>query len=397
MFAKYLPNFGWNPWVLTRSLSHDDPRFNEKMTIDFTEKVFNQIIKIKYSLHDEQKYLESRSLFKIIRDFFYPEYSSPPGVFFAAKKAAEQLLNSQRFDIILATIPDQWELTLGAYLSRKYHVPLIADFRDIREQERGLKLNFRQRLQSSRFAMRRRFTIRQASGVTTVSKYHRKVLQKKFGKPTFLIYNGFDSEIFTPSAIRKYSAGPFRIVYMGRILDLWYRNPEVLFTAIDQLIFEGCIEKHDITVEFYGTDCEKLDGLVKMLRSPTFIRFNDRINYTDVPQKLGEAQMVLLLTNFERKGILTTKLFEYAGVRKPILCIPGDQGELDEIISHYGLGYSFSSVSELKVKLVEWLGVFKSGEFPECVESKIEIFTRKNQTAALSKHLDGIISSSFKN
>jgi len=390
MFAKYLPNFGWNPWVLTRNFTPEDPRYNEKMPVDFPWKVQKQIIRFEYSLKDEQKYLRTRDISKLIRDFFYPEYSSPPGVFFVAKRTAELLLVSHQFDLILATIPDQWELTLGAYLSKKFGIPLIADFRDIKEQERGLKRTFRQWIQNFRFSVRRSFTLMQASGITTVSKFHRDILNKKFKKATFLIYNGFDDQIFSPSKLNRCHDGPFRIVYMGRILNLWYRNPEILFLAIDQLIIEGLIEKNAIVVEFYGTDREKLNELLSSLKNTTFVKFHERIIHTDIPKKLSEAQLVLLLTNIERKGILTTKLFEYAGVKKPILCIPGDRGELDEIIKVYELGYSISSVLELKIQLVKWLQQYRMGEFPQCIESKIEIFSRKNQTKLLAEILDQI-------
>ena len=61
MFAKYLRNFGWDPWILTRNFTKQDPRYDERMPIELPE-IEDQISKIDYSLIDETKYLESRTL-----------------------------------------------------------------------------------------------------------------------------------------------------------------------------------------------------------------------------------------------------------------------------------------------------------------------------------------------
>jgi glycosyltransferase involved in cell wall biosynthesis len=174
-------------------------------------------------------------------------------------------------------------------------------------------------------------------------------------------------------------------VYIGRILDLWYRNPELLFQAIDELISENILSLSDISVEFFGTEKHKLDSIIMKLINPEFIKFFDRISYSDIPAMLNEAQMLLLLTNKGRNGILTTKFFEYAGVKKPILCIPGDNNELDSLILEYKLGYSVSDISELKDMLINWIELYKEGKFPDHIQSNVEYFTRENQTKILAE------------
>ena len=81
-----------------------------------------------------------------------------------------------------------------------------------------------------------------------------------------------------------------------------------MFIALDELITQGTISLSDVLIEFFGTERKKLDLLIKDLKNQEFIKFHDRISYADVPVKLNEAQMLLLLTNEGRNGILTTKL-----------------------------------------------------------------------------------------
>ena len=391
MFAKYLPEYGWNPWVLTRDFTPEDPRYDENMPVELPEKIQDQIIRVKYSLNDEKNYLQSRNVFHIVRDFFYPEYSSPPGVYFTVKAEAEKLLISQRFDLILSTVPDLWQLTLGTYLSKKYKIPIIADFRDIIEQEDGFERPIREKIQAYRFLLRRWLNTRKVLGIITVSQYHRDLLEKKTRRNTCLIYNGYDRNMFRNSMFEVDFDGPFRIVYIGRILNLWYQNPELLFNSIDQLIDEKQIGMDDIAIEFYGTDREKLDGLIENLKYRDFIKFYNRISYCDVPKQLHQAQILLLLTNNGRKGILTTKFFEYAGVGKPILCIPGDQGELDQLIKDYKIGYSVDSLANLKTLIMGWVSSYKSGRSPIMNGQNVDFFSRQNQTKQLADFLNQMV------
>jgi len=391
MFCKFLPEFGWEPFVLTRDYTREDSRFNTNL--DIGEVLDDHhIFRIPFSHEDEKRYLKDRRLLGLVRDFFVPEYSSPPGLLDRMKVASDEICRNEQFDIILSTSPDQWQLTLGAWLSRKYRIPLIADFRDIGEQEAGLERNARQALQRFRLQSRRKQTVRYAELVTTVSKYHQHTLQTKTGKRTALIYNGFDETLFHPVAMRNaVDSGPLRIVYTGRILSLWYRNPAILFQAIDELISEQKIHQDEILLDFYGSDHAVLAPILTSLNNDKFYRLHESVSYSMMPAILAESQLLLVLTNRGRKGILTTKLFEYIGMRKPILCVPGDGGELDELIHEFSLGASVSSKEEMKVRLLEWLGRWRSGTLPVSIASDVSVFSRRNQAKLLSDEMEELL------
>jgi len=384
MFAKYLRDFGWNPYILTRDFSQEDPRYDEKMPIELPNEILNQIFRVKYSLNDEQRYLNSRTIISKMRDFFYPEYSNPPGLYFEIKDAAAKIIHTISFDLIFVTVPDLWTVTLGSKIAKKHDIPFIVDFRDIHEQEKGLKRSFREWLQVKRFYLRRYVSTRRCNHITTVSKYHRAILSKRLRRECSIIYNGYDEKIFYQMGLTLSSKDTFRIVYVGRILNTWYRNPHLLFKAADELIKEGIINANDISIEFYGSEKSKLDILLREMENHNIVKFFPRIPYLEVPYVLSKSQVALLLTNQGRKGILTTKLFEYIGVKKPILCIPGDNNELDSIIEYYGIGFSISDLQVLKNKLVQWISSFKAGDYPTHVQSSVDFFSRRSQTKILA-------------
>ena len=70
-----------------------------------------------------------------------------------------------------------------------------------------------------------------------------------------------------------------------------------------------------------------------------------------IPAILNESSMLLLLTNKADangpKGIMTTKFFEALAVEKPILCVRGDEGCLEEVISRTKSGLSAHSEEEV--------------------------------------------------
>jgi len=388
MFCKYLPEFGWEPFVLTRDYPPEDPRFDTKLDLG---KIVDDrhIVRVPFPRKEEEAYIAQRGLAGLFRDFFMPEYSSPPGLLDRMKNAAAEIFRNQRFDVILSTSPDQWELTLGALLSKEYGIPLVADFRDIAEQEAGMRRPLRQIFQVLRLLSRRSRTVQNAEFLTTVSRYHQETLQRKTGKKTILVYNGFDEALFCPiTATKAVGKGPFRITYTGRILNLWYQNPAVLFRAIDELISAGKIGLDDVLLDFYGVDLPVLAPLLEKLESRTFFRFNPKQAYNNMPLILAQSQMLLVLTNRGRKGVLTTKFFEYIGMKKPILCVPGDGGELDGLIRDSCSGFSIGSKEELKAKLVEWIGHWKNKDFPDFMESNVAMFTRKNQAKLLSDEMN---------
>jgi glycosyltransferase involved in cell wall biosynthesis len=389
LFSKYLPSFGYTPYVITRSFTRRDPRYNEDMKLLDTLPPA-QMLRIGFSSEDEVLYFRNRTIKGFLRDFMKPDFSAPGGLLSRAMSESEGFISSRKYDVVFCSTPDLWPLTLGAMISEKLNIPFVADFRDIAEQESGMKRSFRQHFQRYRLSRRRNLLLKRCDHVTTVSGFHQVVLQKKTGSRVSVIYNGFDPELFTPAS-GPVPAGPFRIVYAGKIINTWYQNPSILFTSVDNLISEGKINKEDITVEFYGTDEEILSGIISSLKHPSFIRFFPHVEYSEVPEILHNGQMMLSLTNLGRKGILTTKLFEYIGVRKPVLCVPGDHGEIDGLIKNNKLGFCVSTGEEMMELILRWINEWKEKKFPDRLDTVVEQFSRKTQTRHLAGIFDNLI------
>ena len=346
MMAKYLPIYGWEPYVLTRDYGHDHASRDEKMHLG-SIVTDSHLVRVEVTLQEERNYLIRRGLYSTLRDTVTMEKAFPPGVFDMMWAVARDGYGKTGLDAIWATTPDFTSLRLGRDLSERLGVPWVADFRDIGEQEDGIAAGWRLRLLRLRSALRRKMLVRNATYLPSVSSFHCRTLEAKTGKPCDLIYNGYDSDLFRP--IEPVRTDRFRIVYTGRILSKNIRNPSLLFAALDTLISEGRIDAKHVEIFFYATELKILHSIAGRFRSGTLCRVHERMEYEDIPKLLRNASVLLLLSEYERHGILTTKLFEYLAMERPILCVRTEpESEIAAIVHMANAGYAGDNLECVK-------------------------------------------------
>jgi glycosyltransferase involved in cell wall biosynthesis len=388
MMAKYLPEFGWTPYILTRDYGHDHACRNEKMHLEGLPDG-DSVIRVQISAQDEREYLRRRGIHGQVRDFFQPERSHPPGEYDKMYHEATRRLNGRKLDAIWATAPGYAPIRLGRDLAEVFRVPWLADFRDIPEQEMGMPRILRGRLLVWRTIQRRKQLVSTAAVLTSVSPHHCLLLKTQLGKRCELLYNGYDHEAFTSEP--PVATDRFRIVYTGRILSRWYQDPTLLFAALDGLFAAGQVDPGHVEVSFLGTDERIVAEIAGAYRSAQCIRNYGRLAYSEVPSVLRRACILLLLTNIGRKGILTTKLFEYLAMRRPILCVSAEiDDDIPVLLRETKSGVGTCSLEEIQRFILrlyhQWLADTMVPSMPD--EPAIEVFSRKTQAERLAALLN---------
>jgi len=395
MFSKFLPRFGWKPFIFTSARNPADPKNQPTMTIEGLPPD-SQIMRVIYGSDEEVAATIRRnsSLTTKLHYLFYPDYAWPPGLLQKMLNEAEHLLGSHKFDAIYATYDPLASLTLGAYLSSKLNIPWIADFRDIPEQD--LAESFRMRLLHLRFNIRRKILTRTASEVITVSRHHAALLGKKLRRRVHVIPNGFDPTMYNP--INNHHSTKFTITYMGRILFKWLQNPTYFLQALDILIERNDIVRDDLDVSFYGTDRDVLLPMISQYKCKRCIKVHPRVPYNDVPGILQQSCVLLLLTEHDRKGILTTKVFEYMAAKRPILCVPSDRDELEKLLNKTKSGVSCQSTEETAAIIKEWYDEWKKTGTVHCNsdDNEIQEYSREKQTGMLAEILESVCKSNCR-
>lgn len=277
-------------------------------------------------------------------------------------REALKLSGKHPFDLILCSTYRTFPLPAAGRLARKTGLPLVVDLRDIIEQYTGDEFiahklpeifGLRQMIASA--FRKRNLAIRNkilsgAACVTTVSPWHVSLL-REYNKNTYLIYNGFDPEIFYPVSI---TADKFYITYTGRLLSVAMRNPELLFHAVERLAGEKVIAPDLFRLRWFVDDKSRRIIEAEVLKYPVVAAFMDYPGYVpaaEIPRKLNESAILLLLTNKAGaggpKGVMTTKFFESIAVGKSVLCVRGDEDCLEDVIRRTRSGLSAHNADEV--------------------------------------------------
>jgi glycosyltransferase involved in cell wall biosynthesis len=275
-------------------------------------------------------------------------------------REALRQVRKHSFRLVLCSTYRTFPLPAARRIARKANLPLVADLRDIIEQAGGHEFIAHSlpglwglgRWVASAFLRRGRRqrdrVLADAACITTVSPWHVALLKSRNPRVE-LIYNGYDPELFYPAPVRRgqfYITYTGRIIYAGHTLNRNLRNPEMLFHALVRLAGERIITPETFCVRWF-TD-EKSQQFIRQEAEKyaltEYMAFYDCVPASCVPALLNESAVLLVLTNRTGKegpkGVMTTKLFEALAVDKPVLCVCGDEGCMEEVINCTRAGLS---------------------------------------------------------
>jgi glycosyltransferase involved in cell wall biosynthesis len=166
------------------------------------------------------------------------------------------------------------------------------------------------------------------------------------------------------------------------------RDPSLLFEAVANLYANGKIEPETFRIQFY-TDDESKNTLSAMAEKYRVAGFTDYFGYVSnqtIPDILNESSVLLLLTNKSTgskspKGIMTTKVFEYLAVEKPVLCVRSDEGCLAETIRDTQSGIAANTVEQVEHFILEKYAEWKQNGYThqKTDRQKVLQFSRKEQ------------------
>ena len=317
----------------------------------------------------------------------------------------EKQTNVNKYDLIFCSISNLFPITTAARLAKKYNKPLIIDLRDIDEQWGKHKYlthsisnlsfinNFIYKQIEKLNIKRRNKALLQANAITTISPWHRNFI-KQINPNTHLIYNGYDANVFTP---QKLNSPTFDITYTGRLIDLEFRNPNLLLEAIQQLDKEEKISPNKLNIKWYigSTLKNELIKIIEKYNVSQYNHFFDFIPNKEIPLLLNQSSINLILTTKSSDngphGIMTTKFFEAIGVEKPILCVRSDEECLAQTIKETNAGLAATNVEEIKEFILYHYNEWQQKGYTHIEIHNKEQFTRQNQALQFENIFNKVI------
>lgn len=345
---KYLPEYGWEPILLTYGAA-------QKFAVN-KEKQFSNPIhdfkKIKILLLKWVDHHNKNRLVLAIIKFYKNVFWYPDQYMIARKKATESgkkiLQQMQVTAIISSALPVSSHL-IANELKQKSNLCWVADYRDLWSQNHytfnyPIRSYFETRLEKK--------TLKSATAIVTVSAPLCEELTRLHPHcPVYNIRNGYDPDLFNEDApISK----DFSITYTGSLYK-GRRDPSVFFKVIAELIKEKKISRTALSIQFY---CKKETWLIDTVNK---YNLNENVFIHGlVPRQLAiekqrSSQLLLLLTwdNPEEKGVYTSKVFEYLAARRPIISMGfGEGGILKDLLDQTHAGVHITNEDDLKSYLL---------------------------------------------
>lgn len=408
-FVKYLRDFGWEPIIYTPE-NPEAPQSDESLLKEIPEDI--KVLKTKvWEPYQYYKRFTGRKSNEKIQTAFLSEKKNPglaeklsiwirgnlfipdarrfwirPSVHFLSN-----YLQDNPIDAIVSTGPPHSMHLIGLKLFNKFKTPWLADFRDPWtniDYYHDLKLTSRS---DRKHHQLEKEVLQTASAVTVVSPGMKREFEAIVPRNYAVITNGFDAADFTEVHQKDINSRKFSLAHIGSLVKT--RNPEELWRALSLLIESEQDFSRDLEIRLIG----KTDFYVKQsLESYGLQEFLTEIEYLPHNQVIKEqlsATVLLLLINRTPNAhlILTGKLFEYLGSKRPILCIGPSHGDAAKIIQTTGSGLvaDFGDHERLAKHISDYYKSWKSGEnMAKTIDNSH--FERRNLTAAMASQLNTI-------
>ena len=399
-FVKYLPQFGWEPIILTVE-KPDSPVEDTSLLKDITEgtrvyktkslepfELYKKFIgkekssKIPSDVLVSKKNLSTKDKISnwIRLNVFIPD-AKIGWKHYAVNKGLE-IIEAENIDLIFTTSPPHTVQLIGRSLANKSGLKWIADFRDPWMEMIHYQANNRSKLAVSLESKIEKSILRNADRIITVSNEIKKLFNSKTENiKVEVIPNGYDETDvnidFTPPV-----KSDFVISYTGIISET--KIPFALLRAVKKLKEEGFA---NIKIIFAGKVPDEFNDAILSLKLEKNYQFKGYLSHRESVQLLLESDILLLIIDDipNNKGILTGKLFEYLGTKRPIFAIGPVDGDANEVIktSNSGEMVDYSddegAYNLLKKMYKEW------EENSASYSYDVEPFSRKNLTKQLAE------------
>jgi glycosyltransferase involved in cell wall biosynthesis len=353
--ARYLPRFGWRPFVLTPLPPYYyciDPTLageaGEAVRVVRTEsadpfRLFGRLRrKEPASVTDGARSDPvfgrlTRAAKGINTWLFVPDNSI--GWYPFATRAARRLVREEGIDLVYTINVPQTCHLIGRAVKRATGVPWVADFRDAWTANPDLPsptpfhARWNRRLERS--------VLEEADGIVAVNDTIRLLLLEAAGgrRPErFLtVHNGYDADDF--ASLPKMTTDRFTMVFVGT----FHRrtDPRLLLGPFRDCLRSGTIPRGGARIVVVGAQSARTRAAVRELGLEDHVHITGFLAHRESLSWMVSADLLLQVIAAGRgsEQIVSGKLYEYLASGRPVLTI-GPAGEARRLVEEVGAGWA---------------------------------------------------------
>jgi len=424
-FAKYLPEFGWEPIIYTPE-NPSYPLVDETLTKEvpqdlkivktniwepyqIAEKFSKSNKKFKggqFDVGKNQSFVSKLSIF-IRGNFFIPDarkFWVKPSI-----KFLKDYLKENHIDTIVTTGPPHSLHLIGLGLKKELpDLKWIADFRDP-----WTEISYYKHLKLTSGSDRKHRQLEKSvfenADLTLATSYTDAENFRKNGANAFCVTNGFDVKKLERGSVgelessRSESIGTlkplnsktlkpkFTLSYVGVLEQL--RNPENLWKALITLCEKHRDFAEDFELKFVGRVDDKILNEIENSVLKNNIRNLGYLAHDESVKEMENSDL-LLITNFpseSSKGIIPGKLFEYLATGKKIISFGPKDADVETILTKTNAGkhFDYSESLEIQSFIFSLYEDWKSGK---SIQNSADIneFSRRELTKKLAVKLEDL-------
>jgi glycosyltransferase involved in cell wall biosynthesis len=319
-FVQHLPEFGWEPLVLT---AHRQAY--ERVAADLERELPERLIVRRALAWDTARHLAIAGR--------YPGFLARPDRWmtwrFHGIRLGLAMINEFKPAAIWSTYPIATAHRIGATLARRSRLPWIADFRDPMAQP-GYPAD--PKTYASFEEIESETLTGAAVSVFTTPGAAAEYRRRYPGASVAVIENGYDEATFTSVEPRARSLGPLingavTVLHSGIIYPS-ERDPTQLFSALAALKQRGTFAKTRLVVRFRAPVHEALlRALAERYEVSDCIELAEPIPYRDALLEMLRADGLLLIQAANCNEQIPAKLYEYLRARRPLLVLTDPAGD----------------------------------------------------------------------
>ncbi len=310
--------------------------------------------------------------------------------YYQFKSYINELLGREKVNVLLVSTPPLNALKLCSELSEERGVKFFVDVRDYenftilyKNTNYGL-LHF---LKHKLFVFNSIPWFKKATLIFTITPPITTFLKNRTDKNQVItVMNGYEEKLLQ---VKHVPFPNFHITLIGSLYDI----PE-FYQLLNgfKLLFKHKFA-HEIKVKFIGsnTSLKISQEIVKVIPSDNLIMLS-RLPQDEAQKEAAKSHILLTLGFKNMTGVLGTKAFEYLGLRKTIIQMPGDKDIMEKIILECNAGYCPGTeeefVNTIRKCFDEWkqIGELKYHGYLD----KIKKYSRERQFEELLPYFQAI-------
>lgn len=381
--TQYLPEFGWEPIILTaKPTAYDGLDYSQEIPSHMENKIFRTLaLDVDRHLSIKGKHFNWMKMVDRWSTWI-------PGAILQGLRIIKQ----HKPDVIWSTYPTASAHIVANILAKKSQIPLVVDYQDplayIHKEVPKLKMKLGEmvdkavlsRCSSAIFATEQaKNAYIQYYNIQNIEKF--KSIENGFDESNFLLASSLCTNKQSIFASSKFS------LYYSGVLYPDGRDPIPTFEAIARLYKEKIISEDNFELIFQGAgDGKQYAKELNTLNISRLVSFIPPVPFLDSIKNMLDATALLLIQDEIFHLQVPGKLFEYIRAMKPVLVASPANSATGQVAKNAQCGEIAHSCEQIYQVLNRWLE-----QVPTLDNNRdIENFSRYEKAKQLSQILNEI-------